>query len=58
MDVGGARLEGPAPPLTGPAALDFGTVAEIAPGPSGGPSPILTAARDGEFTAADPTPPN
>ncbi len=33
------RFEGPTPPLTGPAALDFDTVAEIAAQVTGAPSP-------------------
>ncbi|MEU1464475.1 SDR family oxidoreductase [Streptomyces sp. NPDC005727] len=77
------RFEGPTPPLTGPAALDFDTVAEIASQATGrpftrtvvpdgafreqtlahgAPAPIadlmlsiFTAARNGEFTAVDPT---
>ncbi|MEU8998443.1 SDR family oxidoreductase [Streptomyces caniferus] len=77
------RFEGPTPPLTGPAALDFDAVAEIAaqatgrpftrtvvPGDAfheqvlahGAPAPIadlmlsiFAAARNGEFTAVDPT---
>ncbi|MFC9057922.1 SDR family oxidoreductase [Streptomyces sp. NPDC057074] len=77
------RFEGPTPPLTGPAALDFDTVAEIASRATGrpftrtvvpddayreqvlahgAPAPIadlmlsiFAAARDGEFTAVDPT---
>ncbi|WP_405785152.1 SDR family oxidoreductase [Streptomyces sp. NBC_01378] len=77
------RFEGPTPPLTGPAALDFDAVAEIAaqatgrpftrtvvPGEAfrkqalahGAPAPIadlmlsiFAAARNGEFTAVDPT---
>ncbi|MFI6655805.1 SDR family oxidoreductase [Streptomyces sp. NPDC050523] len=77
------RFEGPTPPLTGPAALDFDAVAEIAAqvgGRSftrtvvpddafreqalahGAPAPIadlmlsiFAAARNGEFSAVDPT---
>ncbi|MFF0771268.1 SDR family oxidoreductase [Nonomuraea wenchangensis] len=77
------RFEGPTPPLTGPAALDFGAVAEIASQVTGrpftrtvvtddafyqqflahgAPAPIadlmvsiFAAARNGEFTAVDPT---
>ncbi|WP_260474222.1 hypothetical protein [Streptomyces sp. WAC 04229] len=77
------RFEGPTPPLTGPAALDFDTVAEIASRATGrpltrtvvpddayreqvlahgAPAPIadlmlsiFAAARNGEFTAVDPT---
>ncbi|QIY58337.1 SDR family oxidoreductase [Streptomyces sp. RPA4-5] len=77
------RFEGPTPPLTGPAALDFDAVAGIAaqatgrpftrtvvPGDAfheqvlahGAPAPIadlmlsiFAAARNGEFTAVDPT---
>ncbi|MER7585506.1 SDR family oxidoreductase [Kitasatospora sp. NPDC097691] len=77
------RFEGPTPPLTGAAALDFGTVAEIASRATGrpftrtvvpddafreqalahgAPAPIadlmvsiFAAARNGEFTAVDPT---
>ncbi|MFD7337486.1 SDR family oxidoreductase [Streptomyces violascens] len=78
-----ARFEGPTPPLTGRAALDFDTVAEIASQTTGrpftrtvvpddtfreqalahgAPAPIadlmlsiFAAARNGEFTAVDPT---
>ncbi|MGZ0200735.1 SDR family oxidoreductase [Streptomyces sp. RM1] len=81
--AGQARFEGPTPPLTGPAALDFDTVAEIASKATGraftrtvvpddtfreqtlahgAPAPIadlllsiFAAARNGEFTAVDPT---
>ncbi|WP_422129170.1 SDR family oxidoreductase [Streptomyces misionensis] len=81
--AGQARFEGPTPPLTGPAALDFDTVAEIASQATGraftrtvvpddafreqtlahgAPAPIadlllsiFAAARNGEFTAVDPT---
>ncbi|MFJ9930202.1 SDR family oxidoreductase [Streptomyces misionensis] len=81
--AGQARFEGPTPPLTGPAALDFDTVAELASKATGraftrtavpddvfreqtlahgAPAPIadlllsiFAAARDGEFTAVDPT---
>ncbi|MEU1708209.1 SDR family oxidoreductase [Streptomyces sp. NPDC005706] len=77
------RFEGPTPPLTGAAALDFDTVAEIASQATGrpftrtvvpddafreqtlahgAPAPIadlmlsiFAAARNGEFTAVDPT---
>lgn len=77
------RFEGPTPPLTGPAALDFDAVAELATRVTGrpvtrtvvpdrafhaqalahgAPAPIadlllsiFAAARDGEFTAVDPT---
>ncbi|MGA4992841.1 SDR family oxidoreductase [Nonomuraea bangladeshensis] len=77
------RFEGPTPPLTGPAALDFATVAAIASQATGrpftrtvvsddafheqflahgAPAPIadlmlsiFAAARNGEFTAVDPT---
>ncbi|MDX5569269.1 hypothetical protein PYK79_46555 [Streptomyces sp. ID05-04B] len=59
------RFEGPTPPLTGPAALDFDAVAETAAqvtGRHGAPAPIadlmlsiFAAARNGEFTADDPT---
>lgn len=77
------RFEGPTPPLTGPAALDFDAVAEIAAQATGRPftrtvvpgdafheqvlahgtlAPIadlmlsiFAAARNGEFTAVDPT---
>ncbi|WP_306321195.1 MULTISPECIES: SDR family oxidoreductase [unclassified Streptomyces] len=77
------RFEGPTPPLTGPAALDFDAVAEIAARVTGRPfdrtvvpddvfreqslahglpAPVVdlmlsifAAAREGEFTAVDPT---
>ncbi|MCQ4207944.1 SDR family oxidoreductase [Streptomyces longispororuber] len=77
------RFEGPTPPLTGPAALDFDAVAEIAAQATGrpftrtvvsdhafreqalehgAPTPVadlmlsvFAAARNGEFTAVDPT---
>ena len=77
------RFEGPTPPLTGPAALDFDAIAEIATQATGrpftrtvvdddvfheqalahgAPAPIadlmlsiFAAARNGEFTAVDPT---
>ncbi|MFB7244323.1 NAD(P)-dependent oxidoreductase [Streptomyces populi] len=77
------RFEGPTPPLTGAAALDFSAVAEIASRATGrpftrtvvpddafreqvlahgAPAPIadlmlsiFAAARNGEFTAVDPT---
>ncbi|MFG1615748.1 SDR family oxidoreductase [Nonomuraea wenchangensis] len=77
------RFEGPTPPLTGAAALDFGTVADVASRATGrpftrtvvpddafreqflahgAPAPIadlmvsiFAAARNGEFTAVDPT---
>jgi uncharacterized protein YbjT (DUF2867 family) len=77
------RFEGPTPPLTGPEALDFDTVAEIATRATGraftrtivpddafreqavahgAPAPIadlllsiFAAARNGEFSAVDPT---
>ncbi|MFC0052289.1 SDR family oxidoreductase [Streptomyces actinomycinicus] len=78
-----ARFDGPTPPLTGPAALDFDTIAQIAAQTTGrpftrtvvpddtfreqvlahgAPAPIadlmlsiFVAARNGEFTAVDPT---
>ncbi|MYW63011.1 NAD(P)H-binding protein [Streptomyces sp. SID8379] len=81
--AGEARFEGPTPPLTGRAALDFDAVAEIATQvcgrpftrtvvsddafreqtlAHGAPAPIadlmlsiFAAARNGEFTAVDPT---
>ncbi|WP_320783188.1 SDR family oxidoreductase [Streptomyces sp. CRN 30] len=81
--AGEARFEGPTPPLTGPAALDFDTIAAIASRITGrpftrtvvpdaayrdqllahgAPAPIadlmlsiFDAARNGEFTAVDPT---
>ncbi|MEU2026633.1 SDR family oxidoreductase [Streptomyces sp. NPDC016469] len=77
------RFEGPTPPLTGPAALDFDAVAGVAAQATGrpftrtvvpddafreqalahgAPAPIadlmlsiFAAAREGEFTAVDPT---
>ncbi|KQX69481.1 SDR family oxidoreductase [Streptomyces sp. Root1310] len=77
------RFEGPTPPLTGPAALDFDAIAETAAKATGrpftrtvllddafreqalahgAPAPIadlmlsiFAAARNGEFTAVDPT---
>jgi uncharacterized protein YbjT (DUF2867 family) len=77
------RFEGPTPPLTGPTALDFDAVAEIAAQVTGRPftrtvvpddafreqalahgapatiadllMSIFAAAREGEFTAVDPT---
>ncbi|MFC5909260.1 SDR family oxidoreductase [Streptacidiphilus monticola] len=79
----GTHLQGPTPPLTGPAALDFAALAEIATEATGrpftrtvvpddafreqtlahgAPAPvadlllsIFAAARNGEFTAVDPT---
>ncbi|MFR9800250.1 SDR family oxidoreductase [Streptomyces sp. MS06] len=81
--AGEVRFEGPTPPLTGAAALDFAAVAEIASRATGrpftrtvvpddafreqvlahgAPAPIadllvsiFAAARNGEFTAVDPT---
>ncbi|WP_037577545.1 SDR family oxidoreductase [Phaeacidiphilus oryzae] len=81
--AGEARFEGPTPPLTAPAALDFEAVAELASQATGrpftrtvvadeafreqalahgAPAPIadlmlsiFVAARNGEFTAVDPT---
>ncbi|UWE10705.1 SDR family oxidoreductase [Actinacidiphila bryophytorum] len=81
--TGDGRFEGPTPPLTGPAALDFDAVAEVAARATGrpftrtavpddtfreqavahgAPAPIadllvsiFAAAREGEFSAVDPT---
>ncbi|MFD7389550.1 SDR family oxidoreductase [Streptomyces sp. NPDC059852] len=81
--TGEGRFEGPTPPLTGTAALDFAAVAEIATRVTGRPFTrtvvpddafreqmlthgaaesltdlllsIFAAARNGEFTAVDPT---
>jgi uncharacterized protein YbjT (DUF2867 family) len=46
--AGEARFEGPTPPLTGPAALDFAAVAEIATEATGRPF-IRTVVPDGDF---------